>query len=87
MVSETDGAPGLDQRGTSTARPCRRNLQRRRRRNARVFEGHRVQPRPPGLEPQLSDFYHPSGGQRDRDPVDGRNRPGGLQTRVRRVLI
>ena len=27
--------------------------------------GHRAQPRPPGARAQLSDFYHPSGGQRD----------------------
>ena len=85
MVPEADRAPGLYQRGAPPARPCRTNLSKRRRRNM---------PRSPGTtstlwggpEPQLSDFYHTSGGQRDReiafrDPGDGRNRPGGLQTR------
>ena len=41
---------------------------------------------PLGPAPQISDFYHPSYGQKDREivfrhPGDGRDRPGGLQTR------
>ena len=86
MVPEADRAPGLYQRGTSSARPCRRNLQRRRRGNEGICPGHRAQLRRPGARDPalrlLSPEWRPER-PRDylRDPGDGRDRLFGLPTR------
>ena len=57
MVSKADWAPGLDQWGTSPARPCCSDVPGCRRCNARVCAGHRAQPRPPwGQSPSSPTF-------------------------------
>ena len=94
MVPEADRAPGLYQRGTSSARPCRRNLQRCRSGNAGIWpRSLGTTSTPWGPSPALrllSPEWRP---KRRWDCLchtgDGPNWPGGLQTRqvMRRVLI